>query len=927
MSDKEKKGKLKPASPKPGDPADLTHDVLHFERDALRAIFAPRSVAVIGATEKEGRVGRTVLWNLISNPFGGTVYPINKRHRQVLGIQAYRSIGEVPETVDIAVIVTPAPTVPGVVAECVAAGVKGAIIISAGFKEAGAAGVELEREIAALARGKMRLIGPNCLGVMRPRTHLNATFASAMARPGTVGFISQSGALLTAVLDWSFRENVGFSACVSVGSMLDVDWGDLINFLGDDPHTHSIMIYMESIGDARSFISAAREVALTKPIIVIKAGRTAQAAKAAASHTGALAGADDVLDAVFRRCGVLRVNSISDLFYMAEVLAKQPRPAGPRLTVVTNAGGPGVLATDTLIAMGGELAELSAESIEALDKVLPPHWSHGNPVDILGDADPERYAQALSIAVKDANSDGLLVALTPQAMTDPTETARRLAAFAATRGKPLLASWMGGKDVVAGEAVLNQANIPTFGYPDTAARIFTLMWRYAYNLRGLYETPTLVAPAQAAAPQSAVRRLLEQARAGGRTLLSEFESKQVLAAYGIPTVPTRIALSEEEALRGAAELGYPVVLKLHSHSITHKTDVCGVQLDLADADAVRRAWKAIKSGATAAGGKKGFLGVTVQPMVKAEGYELIVGSSIDAQFGPVLLFGAGGQLVEVFRDRSLSLPPLNTTLARRMMEQTAIHKALLGVRGRAPVDLDELARVMVQFSQLVVEQRWIKEIDINPLLAGPGAGGIVALDARIVLHGKELAEDRLPKLVIRPYPAQYVAQWTSKAGIEVIIRPIRPEDEPLMVQFHTTLSEESVYMRYFHYIQYNQRVAHERLTRLCFIDYDREMALVVERTDPKTGARAILAIGRLSKLHQTAEAEFAILVSDAWQGHGFGGELLRRLVQIGRDEKLQRIVASILSDNVAMQHVSRKIGFKLKRVETEFRAELDLSKA
>ena len=932
MSDVEKKSRPHSPSAKPADGADRTLDVLHFERDSLRAIFAPKNVAVIGATEQEGAVGRTVLWNLISNPFGGTVYPINKRHHHVLGIQAYESVGRVPEPVDLAVIVTPAATVPGIVDECVAAGVKGAIIISAGFKEAGAAGVELERQIAESARGKMRLIGPNCLGVMRPRTHLNATFASAMARPGTVGFISQSGALLTAVLDWSFRENVGFSACVSVGSMLDVDWGDLINYLGDDPHTHSIMIYMESIGDARSFISAAREVALTKPIIVIKAGRTAAAAKAAASHTGALAGSDDVLDAVFRRCGVLRVNSISDLFYMAEVLAKQPRPSGPRLTIVTNAGGPGVLATDTLIAMGGELAELSAESMTALNEVLPPHWSHGNPIDILGDADPERYAQALAIAAKDPNSDGLLVALTPQAMTDPTETARRMIPFAVTRGKPVLASWMGGKDVVAGEAILNQANIPTFGYPDTAARTFTLMWRYAYNLRGLYETPTLVETATDAVPDRArVERLIRDARASGRSLLSEFESKQVLSAYGIPTVPTRIAVSEDEAVQCAAAIGYPVVLKLHSHTISHKTDVGGVQLDLANAQAVRRAYRAIEAAAAAApaapaGGSGHFLGVAVQPMVKLDGYELIVGSSIDAQFGPVLLFGAGGQLVEVFRDRALSLPPLNTTLARRMMEQTTIHKALLGVRGRAPVDLDALAGLLVQFSQLVVEQPWIKEIDINPLLAAPGNAGIIALDARIVLHGPDIGEDQLPRLAIRPYPAQYVSAWTSKAGMAVTIRPIRPEDEPLMVQFHATLSEQSVYTRYFHYIQYNQRVAHERLTRLCFIDYDREMALVVERQDPKTGERAVVAIGRLSKLHQTAEAEFAILVSDAYQRHGFGGELLRRLVQIGRDEKLKRIVATILAENVAMQHVSRKIGFKLKQDDSELHAELDLTK-
>jgi acetyltransferase len=458
------------------------------------------------------------------------------------------------------------------------------------------------------------------------------------------------------------------------------------------------------------------------------------------------------------------------------------------------------------------------------------------------------------------------------------------------------------------------------------------MWRYAYNLRGLYETPMLVESAANAAPDRArVEQIIRDARASGRSLLSEFESKQVLAAYGIPTVLTRIAGSEDEAVRCADEIGYPVVLKLHSHTISHKTDVGGVRLNLADAQAVRDAYRAIESAVKAvskapAGGDEGFLGVAVQAMVKLEGYELIVGSSIDAQFGPVLLFGAGGQLVEVFRDRALSLPPLNTTLARRMMEQTTIHKALLGVRGRAPVDLDALARLLVQFSQLVVEQPWIKEIDINPLLAAAGDAGIIALDARIVLHAADIGEENLPRLAIRPYPTQYVSAWSSKGGMAVTIRPIRPEDEPLIVKFHATLSEQSVYTRYFHFIQYNQRVAHERLTRLCFIDYDREMALVVERADPKTGEHAILGIGRLSRLHQTAEAEFAILVSDAYQGHGFGGELLRRLVQIGRDEKLERIVATILAENVAMQHVSRKIGFKLKRDESELHAELNLSK-
>ncbi len=903
--------------------ADRAMDVLHFEREALRAIFAPRSIAVIGATEKEGAVGRTLLWNLISNPFGGPVYPITPTHRHVLGIRAYSTVAEVPDPIDLAVVVTPAPTVPDIISECVAAGVKSAIVISAGFKEAGPAGVELERQILERARGRMRLIGPNCLGVMRPVTHLNATFAGAMARAGKVGFISQSGALLTAVLDWSLRENVGFSAFVSLGSMLDVGWGDLIDYLGDDPHTESIVIYMESVGDARAFISAAREVALTKPIIIIKAGRTAAAAKAAASHTGALAGSDDVLEAALRRCGVLRANSISELFYMAEVLAKQPRPSGPRLSIVTNAGGPGVLATDALIALGGELAELAPQTLEALDKVLPAHWSHGNPIDILGDADPQRYAKALEIAVKDPGTDGLLVVLTPQAMTDPTETAECLKRFAATPGKPVLASWMGGTGIVPGEAILSRANIPTFAHPDTAARTFTLMWRYTYNLRGLYETPMVVqdAPARASA-----EHMILQARESERTLLSEFESKQLLAAYGIPTVPTRLAASADEAVTAAEAAGYPVVLKLHSHTITHKTDVGGVKLDLRDAGAVREAYRAIQEGARgpleAAG--KPFLGVSVQPMVKLEGYELIVGSSIDAQFGPVLLFGGGGQLVEVYRDRALALPPLNTTLAQRMMEQTLIYKALKGVRGRSPVDLAALAQLLVQFSQLVVEQRWIKEIDINPLLAGPR--GLIALDARVVLHDPALAEADLPRLAIRPYPVQYASSWTSKSGLPVTIRPIRPEDEPLMVAFHASLSEESVYMRYFQFIQYDQRIAHKRLTRICFIDYQREMALVAEHTDPSSGERSILAVGRLSKLHMTPEAEFALLVTDACHRQGFGEELLRRLVRIARDEKLQRITATILSENVAMQHVARDAGFKLTRSGPEFFAEMDLTR-
>ncbi len=886
----------------------------------LDVFFAPKTVAVIGATETPNTVGRTILWNLVGSPFGGTVFPINPKRPSVLGVKAYKHISEVPEPVDLAVIVTPAATVPGIVHDCAEEGVKGAIVISAGFKEIGPAGQELERQTLLEARrGNMRIIGPNCLGVMSPLTGLNATFASTIARPGNVGFISQSGALCTAVLDWSLREMVGFSAFISIGSMLDVGWGDLIYYLGNDPRTRSIVIYMESIGDARGFLSAAREVALNKPIIVIKAGRSEAAAKAAASHTGSLAGSDEVLEAAFRRSGVLRVNSIADLFYMAEVLGKQPSPKGPRLTILTNAGGPGVLATDALIANQGELTELSPAVMESLNQILPAAWSHNNPIDVLGDASPERYAKAVEIAAKDPNSDGLLVVLTPQSMTDPTQTAEHLRPYAKLEGKPILASWMGGADVAAGIAILNQARIPTFQFPDTAVRAFTYMYRWAYNLKGLYETPSLPEDSAEYTPNKTLTaEIIQNARDAGRTILTEAESKQVLDAYFIPTVRTVVARTLEEAVEQAERIGYPVVLKLFSETITHKTDVGGVQLNLAGREAVERAWRRIQTSVTEKAGAEHFQGVTVQPMIKTgDGYELIVGSSLDAQFGPVLLFGTGGQLVEVFKDRALSLPPLNTTLARRMMEQTKIYKALQGVRGRQPVNLAELEQVMVRFSRLVVEQPWIKEIDINPLLATPDR--LVALDARIVIHGPEVSKDQLPKLAIRPYPARYASTWTMKDSSDVLIRPIRPEDEPMLVNFHGTLSERSVYLRYFHLMNLPQRVAHERLTRICFIDYDREMALVAERQG------AILAVARLTRILGTNDAEVAVLVSDQFHGRGLGKELLARLIIVGGDEKLTTLRADILPDNRDVMRICEKLGFTLHHsvedevVKAEFR--------
>ena len=874
------------------------------ERSALERFFTPASVAVIGASDREGSVGATVVANLVQGSYKGRVYPVNRKYSTVFGVRCYPIQKNLPEPIDLAVIVTPAASVPGVVRDCVDVGVRSAIVISAGFKERGLEGLELERQVKVeLSRGSMRLVGPNCLGMMNPWIGLNATFAKNIARPGNVAFLSQSGALLTAILDWSLREQVGFSAIVSTGSMLDVDWGDLISFYGEDPKTQSILLYMESIGDARSFLSAAREVALSKPIILIKAGRTEAASKAASSHTGALTGSDEVFDAALRRCGVLRVESISDLFYMADVLSKQPKTRGPRLTILTNAGGPGVLATDALIANGGKLAALSDDTVASLNAFLPAHWSHANPIDILGDADPERFAKALEIAIDDPASDGLLVILAPQGMTNPAEVAKGLAPYAKGYNKPLLASWMGGKDVAEGEAILSAAGVPTFSYPDTATRAFNYMWSYSEHLRGLYDTPAIADTlAGAETRRQRAEELIGSVVSRSRTLLTEAEAKQLLGLYGIPTVATHVARSEQEAVTRAAQIGYPVVVKLHSETITHKTDVGGVKLNLLNNDEVREAYRSIENSVSSSVGSKAFQGVTVQPMIRTEGYELILGSSVDRVFGPVLLFGSGGQLVEVYRDRALALPPLNATLAQRLLEQTKIHVALQGVRGRPPVDLAGLKSVLVAFSQLIVELPRIAEVDINPLLASPEK--VVALDARVVLANPKIHDGALPRPAIRPYPLQYVSRWTMKNGHEVILRPIRPEDEPAMRKFHELLSDETVYLRYFHMAKLDTRIAHERLVRKCFIDYDREMALVAELGTADSKVPVIVGVGRLSRRPLSEEAELAVVVADRYQHQGLGGELVARLVKIACVEGLKRIVAEFHSENSAIRHMA-----------------------
>lgn len=884
---------------------DPSHDIFRLQPHVLQSMFCPRSVAVVGASEKPGSVGRTIFSNMLSGGFRGRVYPINPHRSSILEARVYPNLASLPEIVDLVVVATPAQTVASIIAEGVALGIPSAVIISAGFKEKGPAGLELEQQIRRCADGKMRIIGPNCLGLMNPLIGLNATFAQTGARSGNVAFLSQSGALCTAILDWSLKQQLGFSSFVSTGSMLDVGWGDLIDYFGMDPSTRSIVIYMESVGDARSFLSAAREVSLQKPIIIIKAGRTEAAAKAAASHTGALTGSDEVLDAAFRRCGVLRVQEISDLFYMADILSKQSLPAGRHLGILTNAGGPGVLAADALSLGGGDLAALSPSTLQALNEFLPPHWSHANPIDILGDADANRYGRALEVVLQDPQIDGLLAVMTPQGMTGPVEVAKQLSIYAKKTDKPIFSSWMGGAEVQPGVDLLAEAGIPNFPFPDAAVRAFNYMWKYRDNLRALYETPAAVITEDEVQGKNQVEDLLSSVRISGRTLLTEFETKKVLMFYGIPTVPTELAESEEQAVEISAQMGFPTVVKLNSVTITHKSDVGGVRLNLQTPEQVRQAYREIRQ-------KTGvhFQGVTVQPMIRTEGYELILGSSLDSQFGPVLLFGMGGQLVEVFRDKSLALPPLNTTLARRTMERTRIFKALQGVRGRPAVNLAALEKCLVRFSDLVVNHPVIKELDINPLLVS--ADQLIALDARLVLHAKDVA--KLPRLAIRPYPSQYVQSLVMANGLATVLRPIRPEDEPQLVGFHHRLSRETIYARYFQHLLLDERIAHERLNRICFVDYDREMALVCERDSQ------IVAVGRMRKNSSHTEGELAVVIQDDCQRQGLGTAMMERLIQMARDEKLCRVYALMLPDNRDMRSICEKMGFEIEIRERDLLA-------
>lgn len=876
----------------------------------LDKIFNPQTVAIIGASDVEGSVGYAIVKNFSQSGYAGKVYYVNIKKPEILGVKTYQSVDQIPDQIDLAMIATPAKTVPGVMEECGKAQVKGVIIVSAGFKEVGPAGKALEDQVGAVAKKfGIRVIGPNCIGILRPRINLNATFLDKMPKPGNVAFLSQSGALGSAILDWAIHENIGFSNFVSVGSMIDVDFGDLIDYFGGDPKTKSILMYVEGITEARKFMSAARHFARTKPIIVVKSGKFSESAKAAASHTGSLSGSDDIYDAAFKRAGVVRVSEIADLFNAAEVLGTQPLPKGNNVAIITNAGGPGVMATDSLIGFGGKLAKLSQKTIDSLNAVLPPFWSHGNPIDVLGDAKADRYKAAVDAALNDENVDGILVIFTQQAVSESVEIAKNIVEIVRNKpyqNKTIVTSFMGFGAVQEANNILNANNIPTYSTPEQAVKTYMYMYNYQRNIDLIYETPEEL-PVDASPPKRPIMAILRNAAFEDREVLTEDEAKKILKYYNFPIVRTAVANNVDEAVALATEMGFPVVLKILSPQIIHKSDAGGVILNVNSPKEVREAFELLIQRATAYNPSAQIIGVTVQPMVEKKGHEIIIGGKTDPVFGPCILFGMGGVGVELFKDYSIALPPLNTTLIHRMMEETKVYRLLKGYRGSAPVDLKRLDETILLFSQLLTDFPQIKEIDINPMLISEKDATI--LDARIVVDKEKVCKKFEPHehMVISPYPKKYEILWLLKNGQEVLLRPIKPEDEPMWIEWFQSLSEESIRYRFF---QMLKDTPHEVRVRYCNVDYDREVALVAEMVE--NGKRKILGVSRLSIEPDGKHGEMAFIVSDYWQGLGLGTKIVDYTLDIAKEKGVENVYAIMLQDNYRALSLTKKMGFSIE---------------
>ena len=871
----------------------------------LEKIFEPTSIAVVGASDRPGSIGRSLLENLKAGGFAGRVYPINPKKNEILGQKAYPNLSAVGEPIDLAVIVIAIKFAPMVVEECARLGIGGVIIISGGGKEAGEEGERIEVEILAKAReGGVRIVGPNCVGIVSSPAKMNASFAHIMPRPGSLAFVSQSGATCTAVLDYAHTQKIGFSHFVSIGSMLDADFGDVIDYLGNDPNTSAILLYVESVTNHRKFMSAARAVSRIKPIVLLKVGRSQAGAKAAMSHTGSLAGADDVYDEAFKRAGLVRVDTVEDLFDCAELMAKQPRPKGPGLAIVSNAGGPGVMAADYLALNGIEPAEIRPETMKKLDEFLPPMWSRSNPLDILGDASPETFRKTAEICAEAEEFDALLIMTTPQAQFPSTEKALELCKAMKKARFPVFTSWVGGQEVLESREIFRKNGIPTYETPERAVRAFLYMYSYDQNLKALREVPPKLSKKLLFDWEWAdaiIRKTLSE----NRQLLTETESKNLLESYGIPVTPTRKAGTAKEASIQAEQMGYPVVLKLDSLDITHKTDAGGVKLDLRNSKEVAAAFDEIMKNAKRYDPDARVSGVTVQPMVSKKGVEIILGAKQDPDFGPVILFGMGGVAAEVMKDRAIGLPPLNRLLAKRIIDRTKVSRLLKGYRGYG-TNMELLEEVLVRLSQLLIDFPEIYELDVNPMLAFKE--GSLGLDARVIV--KPALKPSPMHLTISPYPNQYETHSTTDAGLKLFLRPVKPEDSPAMERLFQAFSPRSIFWRFGKRLD---SMPPELLARYTQIDYDRELAVVA--LDETHDENFIYGAGRVIGHPDSTEVEIGLSVGDPWQGKGVGTAILEKLVEVARDRGFKTAYGEVHEDNKAMLKALEKYSCTFEPLE------------
>lgn len=878
-----------------------------LEQHYLTALFEPKSVAVIGASDRENSVGNIIFKNILSSGYKGRLYAINPKHETIQGQQAYKSIEEIGARVEMAVIATRPQTVPQLIEQCGRSGVRNVIIIAAGFSESGHIGAALERKVIEIARSyNVRILGPNCLGIIRPDLGLNATFTKITAAPGNLALVSQSGAMCSAVLDWAKANQVGFSSVISLGMTADVDFGEILDYLIYDNRTHYILMYVEGIRNARRFMSALRSAARIKPIILLKAGRHEAGSAAAATHSGMAAVSDTVFDAAVRRAGVVRVQNVGQLFYAAKALASKFRPQGNRLAIITNGGGPGAMAADRAGDLDIPLAQLTNETMAVLNKTMPTNWSHSNPIDIAGDATPERYREAILAVTQDPNVDSTLVMLSPQAMTDPMGVAQAIIEISDQLKHTVICCWMGEEQVASARKLLEDAGIPAFRMPETAIELFHHISKYYRNQKLLLQTPEPTR--QHGRPEAeGAKMLIEALLAERRKVLSEMESKAILRAFRIPVAQTMVARTATEALLLAEQIGFPIAMKVDSPDLPHKSDAGGVRLNIKNAPAVRNAYHDIIETVQKRHPDAKINGVSIEPFLsRPNGRELMIGVFRDPIFGPVITFGAGGLDVEIFSDRSVALPPLNKFLAKDLIESTRASKILDQFRNMPPADREALKEVLLCISEMVCELPWIMEMDLNPLIVDEN--GAIAADARIVIdHTSNASGDRYAHMAIYPYPVHLIQEWQMNNGRVVIIRPIRPEDAELEQNFVKAMSHES---RYYRFMDTLRELTQTMLVRFTQIDYDREMALVAVITD-EDGKESQIGVARYVGNPDGESVEFALAVGDNWQKSGVGRKLMTALIDCARVKGYRAVVGDVLSTNSKMFRLMTSLGFTI----------------